>query len=227
MNWVLMETILLILIISTIFFILPIKLVINFKKNGENEEFYVKICIILGIFSYQVEFTLFKINLKWILPYILLQIEAEDTNGQPIHKAKINIEKPWNSFKKLIQVSPFYKASILLKLFKNIFELNNNFFKKVVCQKLVWKTSFGFSDPALTALSTGGIWAAKSIFYINLKNNFRVNFYKPVFEVNPIFNKKEFQIFFDCIFTFRFGHIIIAGYKILITIIKTLFAQRG
>lgn len=227
MNWVLMGVFLLIFVFSAIIFILPIKLRVYLKKNGINEDFYIKICIIPGIYSFQVEIALFKIHLNGLLPYFLLQAETEGTSYHSIHKTKIYVEKPWFNLKKLIEISPFYRASILLKLFKRIFKVNNKFFKEIVCQRLVWKTSFGFGDPVLTALSTGGIWAAKSMFYINLQNNVQVNFHKPVYEVNPIFNKKEFQVVFDCIFTFRFGHIITAGCKILIISIKSLFAQRG
>ena len=216
--WILIEIILLIFIFSAIIFILPIKLRVNLEKSGENEDFYVKIGIAPGISSFQGEVDLFKVYLKGLLPYILLQTETNSTN-------KIYVEKPWLNLKKLIEVSPPFRTGILLKLFKRIFEMNSRFFKKIVCQRLVWKTSFGFGDPALTALSTGGIWAAKSIFYINLQKNVQVNFQKPIYEVNPVFNKKEFQIAFDCIFTFRFGHIIIAGCKFIAIFLNEYFIQ--
>ncbi|WP_028309525.1 DUF2953 domain-containing protein [Desulfitibacter alkalitolerans] len=227
MTWILIEVFLLIFVFSAIIFILPIKLGVNFIKDGENEDFYIKICIIPGIFSFQVEMPLFKIHLNGFFPAILFQAETEGTSGQPIHKARVYVEKPWFNLKRLIEISPFYKAGILLRLFKRIFKVNKKFFKEIVCQRLIWKTSFGFGDPALTAMSAGGIWAAKSIFYINLQNNVQVNFHKPVYEVNPIFNRREFQVVFDCIFTFRFGHIITAGCKILIISVKSFFAQRG
>jgi len=171
--------------------------------------------------------TLFKIHLKEFLPYILLNTETEGTSGQPIHKEKIYIDKPWIYLKKLVEISPFYRAKILLTFVRRILLINDAFFKQIVCQRLVWKTTLGLGDPALTALSTGSIWATKSLLYLNLKKNVQVNFPKPIYEVYPSFTRKEFHVVFDCIFTFRFGHIITAGLKILIVSIKSLLAQRG
>lgn len=218
MSWILIEIILLIFVFSAIIFILPIKLRVNLEKNGEKEDLYVKIGIIPGISSFQAEVGLFKVHLKGLLPYILLQTETDSIN-------KIYVEKPRLNLEKLIEISPPFKVGILLKLFKRIFEVNSRFFKEIVCQRLVWKTSFGLGDPALTALSTGGIWTAKSIFYVNLQKNVQVNFHKPVYEVNPVFNRKEFQVAFDCIFTFRFGHIIMAGCKFAAIFLSEYFIQ--
>jgi len=214
MIWIV--AILLLLILSVIIFILPIKLGVNFKKNGEKEELYVKIGIVLGIFNLQGSVDFFKFHLNGLLPYILLQTEN-----------RVYAENPWLDLKKLIKISLPFRDDILFKLLKRMFEVNNRFFKEIVCQRLAWKTNIGLGDPALTALSTGGIWAAKSILYMNLQRNVQVNFHKPVYEVNPVFNKTEFRVAFDCIFTFRFGHIIIAGCKVLVIYVKSLFAQRG
>ena len=214
MIWVLI--ILLIIILSAIIFILPVKIGINLEKSGEREELYVKVGIIFGISGSQMGVDLFKFHLDGLLPYILLQT-----------KNRTYIENPWLDLKKLMRISPPFKLDIFLRLLKRMFEVNNRFFKEIVCQRLACKTNIGLGDPALTALSTGGIWVAKSILYMNLQRNVQVNFHKPVYEVNPIFNKTEFRVAFDCIFTFRLGHIIIAGCKVLVIYFKSLFAQRG
>ncbi len=227
MALIIIEIILLLGIFLTIIFILPIQLGVKINKDGKNEDFYVQVCIIPGIFSFQLEMTVLKIHLKELLPYLLIHTETEGTSGQPITKGKIYITKPWLSLKKIIELSPFYRAKILIAFLRRLLNINRAFFKQIVCQKLVWKTTFGLGDPALTAISTGSIWATKSLLYVNLQKNVQVNFSKPVYEVHPSFTSKEFHVDFDCIFTFRFGHIITAGCKILIISIKSLLAQRG
>lgn len=227
MALIIIEIILLLIIFLTIIFILPIKLGVKLDKDMNNEDFYVTVCIMPGIFSLQLEMTLFKIHFKELIPHIIFNVETEGTSGQPIHKGKIYIDKPWLNLKKLIEISPFYRTKILLALVRRLLLINSAFFKQIVCQKLEWKTTFGFGDPALTAISTGSIWAAKSLLYVNLKRNVQVNFQKPLYEVHPCFTGKEFHVSFDCIFTFRFGHIITAGYKTLIVTIRSLIAQRG
>lgn len=224
---ILLGIILLVIFLLIIFLIIPVQIRVFLKKIEENEDFHVELILMPGLWSYQLEMTVMRFELKDLIPYLLLHFETEGTDGTPIYKGNVNIHKPWNYWHKLIKFSPFNNFKIILNIIREILIINKNFFKKINCQKLCWITYIGAGDPAVTALATGNIWALKSIFFINLKNNVQVNFKKPIYGVYPNFQKREFKIDFNCIFTFRLGYIITAGCKTLIVTIKSLLAQRG
>jgi hypothetical protein len=220
------EIIILLLSLFTIFFILPVKIDITLKKIKDEEDFYIMLLLLPGIWSLQLEIKLIKFNLNGLIPYISLYSETENTAGRPINKGVFNINSPWSNWQHLLQATPLNRTRMLFKFIKEVLIVNNLFFKKVTCQRLCWKTYLGGGDPALTAVSTGCIWAIKNILFFNLRNNVKLGFEKPVFEVYPDFNHKVFNIDFNCIFTFRIGHIITAGYNIFTLLVKVFLVQK-
>ncbi len=227
MPWVLLEVLLLLSLFFVIILFLPLKLEVKLLKNNKKEDFFVKLYLSPGLWSLETEVPILKWELGDFLPYLVLHTETEGTSGAPISKEKVAVDKPWHHLHKLILYSPIKKIRLILLLSKQILKINRQFFKKVSCERLIWKTSLGLCDPALTAFTTGSLWTFKNITYVNLHNNVKVNFSKPDYMVEPDFKNKIFKIDFNCIFAFRIGHIIMAGYMTMKLFVKSLLAQRG
>lgn len=76
----------------------------------------------------------------------------------------------------------------------------------------------GTENAALTALITGSLYAIFSTMVFFLKQKFDLKNQKIV--VLPFFQGLVFDLDLDCIFTFKMGHIIITGIKIIFKKLK-------
>jgi hypothetical protein len=75
-----------------------------------------------------------------------------------------------------------------------------------VCEKLVWKSKIGSSDPAFAGILTGLAWSVKSTLYSVLTRKIRF-LAPPVFNVETDFDHPSFETSFSCIFRFTLGEI--------------------
>lgn len=115
---------------------------------------------------------------------------------------------------------------LLRKVYKKIRKINERFYKNITCQEIFWSTEFGFHDAALTAITAGCLWNLKNRLYINLRQNVQLKNNLPQIEIKPVFNMTCFNTNLKCIFKVRFGHIIIAGIRILFLLVS-FYAKGG
>lgn len=78
--------------------------------------------------------------------------------------------------------------------------------KRLVLQKMVWKTWLGLDDAMLTAVGNGAVWALKGSMVSYLTRICRVKAIK--LEVNPDFYTARCSTQVDCIFKIRLVHYI-------------------
>ncbi|MGI6434899.1 MAG: DUF2953 domain-containing protein [Syntrophomonadaceae bacterium] len=78
--------------------------------------------------------------------------------------------------------------------------------KRLVVQKMVWKTWLGVDDAMLTAVGTGLVWAVKGSLVSYLTRICSVRAIK--IEVNPDFYTARCSTQLDCIFKIRLVHYI-------------------
>lgn len=101
------------------------------------------------------------------------------------------------------------------------------FFGQVTCQRLRVFLTLGMEEPATTALAYGGAWALLALLYQNLQRRARLDFQQPELLVRPRFNAPGLLFDFNCIFTFRLGHIISAGLRSLRLLLGIIWQARG
>lgn len=110
------------------------------------------------------------------------------------------------------------------RILKDIWQ---RFLAGVTCQRFRLFLSLGTSEPAATALLYGSIWTLLAWMYQNLRQRSRLNFKIPEWQVVPRFDSPGWQADFNCIFTFRLGHIISAGLRTLYMLAVTVWQVKG
>ncbi|GAB6087816.1 DUF2953 domain-containing protein [Alkaliphilus crotonatoxidans] len=90
--------------------------------------------------------------------------------------------------------------------------------RHIVVKKIHWSTVVGLNDAAVTAILTGILWMIKSNILSLLNQKYATNDMK--INVAPYYGGYLFQTSLNCIITLKVGHIIIAGFKMIIKKLK-------
>ncbi|HZK18417.1 MAG TPA: DUF2953 domain-containing protein, partial [Clostridia bacterium] len=83
---------------------------------------------------------------------------------------------------------------------------------KAEVERIEWRTDIGMEDAAETGLLAGLLWMLKGVVVSHLRNrsgDIRTNSVVVV----PHYDCAQFATDVNCIFTLRFGHIMLAGLK--------------
>nr|WP_277998788.1 DUF2953 domain-containing protein [Moorella sulfitireducens] len=113
---------------------------------------------------------------------------------------------------------------IKLSVLKGIWR---HFFARVTCRRFRLFLNLGTGEPATTALLCGTSWAMLAWMYQNLRRRSRTDFHVPEWQVIPLFDTAGWQADFNCIFTFKLGHIISAGVQSLWLLLRIARQTRG
>lgn len=87
------------------------------------------------------------------------------------------------------------------------------------CKALEWDTDIGVGDAAGTAIAVGMAWSFVGMVMSGVRRHFIFVDTMPSIKVNPRFDEVVLDTTFHCIFESRFGHIMIAGFRTLLSII--------
>ncbi|MEW6621618.1 MAG: DUF2953 domain-containing protein [Bacillota bacterium] len=199
----------------------PFRLKIYLRKCPDEEDFYIKLFAKMYFLGKDRELSIIMLHLQELLPYIWVKLTA----GTHDDKTTTSVHVKYNWLNKIKYISTSEAVTVYSNFIKAIL-VNKKVLKKVKCESFVWKTCFGLGDPALTGLAGGCLWAFKELFFIFLRNHLNVTSLRPELIVVPLFTEKVITISFNCIFVFRLGYIIMAGYNYLIMNIKQLFTHR-
>ncbi|MGI9862175.1 DUF2953 domain-containing protein [Moorella naiadis] len=101
------------------------------------------------------------------------------------------------------------------------------FFARVTCQRLRVFLTLGTGEPATTALAYGSAWSLLACLYQNLRHRAHLDLLKPELQVTPRFAAPALLGDFNCILTFRLGHIISAGLHSLWLLLGIIRQARG
>jgi hypothetical protein len=102
----------------------------------------------------------------------------------------------------------------LLAGIRRIVGVGKELLHRSVCTRLLWETGFGLDDYAATGMSTGLLWAGKSMLLSLLSRHVRINPAGVRIAVVPQFGSNCYASTLDCILETSLGHIIVVAFKL-------------
>lgn len=196
-----------------IIFIVPflkVSIRINYLKNGTNDELIIIFSSLFGLINVKREINVVDMVLAGRKPAIRLEEEIEITRKGRLLK---ELERVFN-YEEILNVIERVKNQ--LKKYNSSIQY---FKKKIIIRHFNWETGIGIGDAALTGIATGLLWNVKNVVIYILNTQFRITDV-PAVNIRFDFERIVFTTQFDCIFSFKIGHAIIAGLKGLIAIVK-------
>lgn len=218
----LIQVILAFLLFFLIIAVFPLQIEFYYRKDDQKDHVIFRLQLIRSLWVYELEVPLLKMQEKGLWPGFVVVKETESASGVAMGKDLFVLEKPWVLLRRILSVMPWGHVGKYIDLMLKILKTNSWLFKHVRCKKLRWVTQIGFSDPAWTGMATGSLWSIKGYLYRNLYQNVQVDFAYPEMIVIPNFQQAGLELDFNCIFSLRIGHIIIAGITMLWHSVRTL-----
>lgn len=240
MLWLLLIPAILILLVLIIIPFLPVKIAVDYYRLNQDDNLKIKVEALFGLITYRLELSSIKIR-NWLLgPVLEVHAELFGAKGKKrddeiiqefgLHAVDIKtlIAKVKFFFKIINQ---FEGMTEMMKSFKGedqhaseirmenvvIYRIMGMLFLGIRgnCEKLVWRTHYGFSDAAVTALANGIIWGGKYLVLTALSIVCNIKT-QPDLKVQPEFGAVGVDVQFESIFSVRIGNIMITGLKILL-----------
>ncbi|TYS19939.1 DUF2953 domain-containing protein [Rossellomorea vietnamensis] len=208
-GWIITLIVVLALILFLVIIILITKLTITVSlyHGNDNDHFIIRFRAWFGLIKYKVEVPMVKLDDDG--PNIVFEEKTEKgSEGKGKEKDKLKKETPEEM---LASIKDFRE---LLQHVAGLHRIVRSFMKKVKIGDVKWQTVFGTGDAASTGTMTGLMWGAKG-GVIGVMSNYMQLQSKPQLAVIPSFQKALIQTEFSCIITFRVGHAILAGIKLI------------
>jgi hypothetical protein len=208
-GWIITLIVILGLIVFLLLLIIITKLTITISlyHGNDNDHFLIRFRAWFGLIKYKVEVPMVKLGDEG--PNIVFEEKTEKgKEGKGEEKDKLKKETPEDI---LTSIKDFRE---LLQHVAGLHSIISHFLSKVKIFDIQWQTLFGTGDASSTGTMTGLIWGAKGSMmgvlssYMNLQT-------MPQMMVVPSFQKAIIQTDFSCIITFRVGHAILAGIKMI------------
>ncbi|ADG82481.1 DUF2953 domain-containing protein [Thermincola potens] len=201
-----------------------IKFHIEYHRNQQDDRFLVNIALVRGLLNFKTEFTSLELKKKFWRMNLELQSEVEAEMGKASAGLDQKTEAPityqnvrlgYNILRALMELVGKYKE-VFLRIVRLIRVLELN-----------WKTQIGMGDAAATGVITGVVWGIKGVVVQTIYRYAGSVQATADIKVWPDFSKKSIKTDLRCIFDIRIGHIIIAGFKLLIIGLRRGFNHGG
>lgn len=212
-RWVvLMIGLIITIALAIIFFIVisEIKINVLVLKDGKREEIVLTTLALYGLLKYRMELPFLKLfKNKNFVDSFNLNSDIELGKKEVI---KDNQQENFN----FNEIKIIYKETqaFYRKYYPSIQYIHN----RVTIEQIAWATEVGVEDAAVTAIATGVFWMIKSNLVALIYNSFTTDNIQ--LNVTPYYGGEKFSTTLDCIITLKLGHIIIAGFKIILSKIK-------
>lgn len=194
----------LILIAGWLLMRMKIHLTFEYLHDKDNDKLTLKMSALFGLIRYKKTMPIIKVN-KEDASIDVRQDTESKIKGQKDEKKKITYEDIKQSI---------HRIQMILHQVVRMKEIGSSFLAGIRVTKLEWVTVIGIKDAAATGIAAGGVWAIKGGLMAMLYDHLRF-LHKPVYEVIPSFQVPASKTHFQCIFFFRFGHLIVAAFKLL------------
>ncbi|UCZ52285.1 DUF2953 domain-containing protein [Bacillus shivajii] len=201
MKWILI-ILLVIIIFMFILAILKLTLYVSYSHNGQDDEGLIQFRLLFGFIRYTVKIPLLAIDKE--SPSLV--IEEETGIGSDVEK-----KRKFNVFEFIYDLEQFERFLTHVFGFHTIVR---NFMAKIHVNKLSWYTEIGTGDAALTGSISGVVWGIKGNVVGFAAHLFQLNV-SPSIDVVPKFQEMELATKFECMVSFRIGHAILAGLKVI------------
>ncbi|MGV8145026.1 MAG: DUF2953 domain-containing protein [Alkaliphilus sp.] len=208
------------IILLTVFLIeSKIKLHINITRKDNKDEIKLKVTAFYGLFRYTITIPFLNLirqsallkekKLKFF--HVLAKMGADlRIAGNTVRDVKrtesITVSEAKYMYEEALSIYRRHK--------KNIQYLE----KKVTVEEFTWETAIGLDDAAITAISSGALWAIKSNIVSILLSRYK--FRDLHVDVKPCYDNECIFTDINCIIMFKTGHIINAAIPIFLRKIK-------
>ncbi len=192
--------ILIVLLLALLVIMLKIQIEVNYAKEDDTNHLMIRFSAIRGLIHYKKAL---EIKAKLDEAAIGVKEKSGTTDGNPAEKKNFtvaNLMEKIDQFKRMITLT-FSLKRIVFK-----------FLEHVHIKDLQIASVIGDVDAVKTAMYVGGYWSILGTIVPILENVFTVHCV-PQISVDPFFYKKTHLIHVKCIFDFRIGHLIWAGFK--------------
>ena len=197
----------LLLFLLLLIIITKLTITISLYHGNDNDHFTIQFRAWFGLIKYKVEVPMVKVDDDG--PNLVFEEKTQKgEEGKGTEKEKLKKETPEEI---MTSLKDFRE---LLQHVAGLHRIVRTFFSKINVYDVKWQTVFGTGDAASTGTMTGLIWGAKGGVigvvsgYMNLQE-------MPQIAVFPSFQKAIIQTDFSCIITFRIGHAMLAGIKLI------------
>lgn len=177
-----------------------------YRRSGSDDYIAVEVKMLGGFILYRIKVPVIEItgqDISWFVSEV----------GTDREKTKTHPRREQRFIKRVIQIyirhpKRLQKLVRSLRYYKVLYrEYMNQMASGLTCEEFHWRTVVGSDDAAITAFSTGVIWAVKELVLVGIHQ--RISFAaKPIVQVRPAFGAAKFETELKCIFRVRLGHVI-------------------
>ncbi|WP_181832956.1 DUF2953 domain-containing protein [Bacillus taeanensis] len=190
-------------VLVLLLFVTKVTITILYVHSRDDDQLVVTFKAWYGLISYTLNVPLIKVE-----DSTSLVVKSEKSVNNDTQQEDTQKFTPLEMIKKIELFQDFLQDVI------GFHKIVRSFLKHVSITKFEWKSVVGVNDAALTGMVIGVAWSIKGSLiglvstYMNLKA-------KPQIEVHPAFQTAVSQTRFVCMFSFRIGHAIGAGLKVV------------
>lgn len=194
-----------------------IKMRLQYRRQGSNDHFALRLSLWHGLISYKLEVPVVKTKLKYgfrpwewsfwprlLNPAFKIEMKAAGKNS-------------FNQVKKIKEEEVFDPQRILaimkknIVFFKNYMSLLRYLLARVNLRRFQWMTEFGMGEPHTTGFLIGLAGGLKGMLLSGLYRVINTGAARPTVVITPRFDKPYFATKIDCEFDVKIGHIFLTG----------------
>jgi hypothetical protein len=200
---------LLLLLLLTLIIFSKLTILVNYFHHNDNDDLKIEFKLWFGLIKYKINAPLIKIDDN--SPSVI--VKSNSQMGSSSTKEK-NTEHNVTQVGKKDILTSLKKTKELLEQIVHLQVIARKFLKKITVKQIEWHSMIGVGDAAHTGTMTGALWALKGGM-IGIVSHYFILKEMPNITVTPHFQLAIIQTRFSCIFQFRIGHAILAGFKLM------------
>ena len=182
---------------------LKMKIHIKYSHNGKNDDLFIQFKTVFGLIKYTIN-----------VPVIAIDDESASIAFEDKEDSAITHKERKQKFTVNEFIDDIRKLERFLKHVLGFHIILRKFLKKTKITDFNWKTDIGVEDAALTGSTSGLVWMIKGNT-IGILANYTQFVGKPDIYVTPHFQQLILKTSFSCMVSFRIGHAIFAGIKVM------------
>jgi hypothetical protein len=201
-------------VLFIIIFIVPVRILVTYKRAGRNDYLQVQVNLIFGLIRFHLHVP--ALILKWskkkgpiIKSTVHQKIKLTDTKkSQPIRLT-------YDKIKLLIRIERLF-----VKRYRHFHRKIRKVTKTLQIERLEWNTQFGIGDAAITGTSAGLAWAVKWMVIAFISRSFSMHTF-PEMKIQPHFHQLMFRTELSCLISFRLGRLLFASTLLAFYLIRS------
>ncbi|MBU9721119.1 MULTISPECIES: DUF2953 domain-containing protein [Bacillaceae] len=182
---------------------LKIKVFISYVHDGKDDELILQFKTFFNLIKYKITIPVLAVDDE--SPSVVYKEKRESALGTKEISEKYTLHRFLDDMK---HFERFVKHVI------GLHTIVRKFMSKVSVNEFHWKTLIGAGDAAITGSASGLLWAIKGNT-IGIMSHYMQVKAEPKIYIEPEFQQLMVKTSFKCMVSFRIGHAILAGIKVL------------